>query len=72
MDNYRPTIVVSEMVGNRRDCAGFYAMRCCLDVSNKYYRQYVPNGDKSECRDEYGRWVGVTIIKRFEKGQGKH
>ena len=34
MDNFRPTIVVSEIIGNRRDCTLIYTMDCSLSANN--------------------------------------
>lgn len=79
MDNFRPTIVVSELIGNRRDCPSKYTMRCYLDATNRLpmdpfdYYQPPPKDYQSIFRDEYrdgnGRRVGATIEVQFKQGQ---
>jgi hypothetical protein len=80
MDNYRPTIVVTQIVGNRRDCKPSFAMHCCLDVrsngiSHDYFRE-VDNINENlreyreERSDEKGRWVGVSIALHCKQSEG--
>jgi hypothetical protein len=79
MDKFRPTIVVSEMVGNRRDCYYTYGMICALEASIDGGNQHSAfRGDfppdqreqRNEERDENGRWIGTTIRFRFNEWDG--
>jgi hypothetical protein len=81
MDNFRPTIVVTEMVANRRDCASAYQMICSLVANNdedqidkNYYPFIYGNIGEfpEEHRDNNDRSVGVIIKLRFGQWQGKN
>lgn len=77
MDNFRPTIIFSEMIGNRRDCASLYKIYCCLGVG--HYLDIGPIGDffpnefqrEYRFRDRNGHWIAETIKLRFKQWQGE-
>jgi hypothetical protein len=82
MDNYRPTIVVSEMVGNRTDCGSRYQMVCSLGVNedvperDQYDDNFVQgNWHDGEFHEEHGdnngRPVGAMITLQFAQWQGE-
>jgi hypothetical protein len=82
MDNYRPTIVVSEMVGNRTDCGSRYQMVCSLGVNedvperDQYDGHFVQgNWHDGEFHDEHGdtdgHSVGVWIKLQFAQWHGE-
>jgi hypothetical protein len=61
MDVFRPTIIVSELVANRRDCASIYKMHCYLSdeypaVDLDYAR--LPHQQQLEKR--FAQWEGQT------------
>jgi hypothetical protein len=79
MDKFRPTIVVSEMIGNRRDCAFNYQVKCSLEerhdtrLLSQFWCEKANEAQREICnefRDEDGRWVGATIVLRSYQGQG--
>jgi hypothetical protein len=77
MDNFRPTIVVTEMVGNRRGCKTGYLMKCSLEVAigrgqRSNFRMDIPSGNQRECRVESKNENGIcaTIKLRFQPSDG--
>jgi hypothetical protein len=74
MDNFRPTIVVSEMVGHHAVSVSLFRMECSLEAANiddvEYYRfpPGIPNEAKEtreELRDDNGRWIAKSFTKTF-------
>ena len=78
MDDFRPTIVATEMVGNRRDSWSFYSMRCTLEANpetdqGEHLKHDVENDKRElrfEHRDENDRWIGKLISLHFRRGEG--
>lgn len=82
MDNFRPTIVVSEMVGNRRDnFNASYTMECLLKKDNKHYlsvdypeevknlRSGIHSLKKEFCQKRKGHFVAKKVTLNFRQGQ---
>jgi hypothetical protein len=80
MDNFRPTIVVTEMVANRQDIASTYRIMCALKAGEEQldplFRYQLPDRAqrkvRHEARGENGRWVGATIVMSFQIGEGNY
>ena len=64
MDEFRPTLVVSELIANRRDCACKYRMRCQLFGTDEDELNFDFNQDETDTvqhvqvRKEFAQWEG--------------
>ena len=67
MDEFRPTLVVSELIANRRDCGCKYRMRCQLFGTDEDELNF--DFDQEEGEVDANRYVQVK--KEFAQWEGK-
>jgi hypothetical protein len=74
MDKLRPTIVISELVANRKDCASIYRMRTWLSNSKdgKHGRKWIYDTGVHRYQDDHMAGEGVKVSTlRFKQWEGK-
>lgn len=71
MDNFRPTIVVSELVASRKDCASTYFL------ISRLKRSLDAKENESSCgreqfvnRRNFAQWEGMWLARAYAKKRG--
>ena len=68
MDELRPTLIITELVANRRDCASQYRMECRLSDADPFLADGGVNQTvELETMSAFAQWEGMIKQKSFIK-----